>query len=127
MTKVLLVEPEQPLMRVMGWVLAEAGFEVIGLKDPGEAAEMLPEIRPDVTVLNGEYAEEERRRWIDKLHERWPGARVIDVHRMQVWGESSEHADATLIRPFHADTLVEAIHDLAGHDGHTAPASPPDP
>jgi DNA-binding NarL/FixJ family response regulator len=81
------------------------------------AAEMLQEIRPDVTLLNGEYAEEERRQWIDKLHERWPGSRVIDVHRMQVWSATSEQADATLTKPFHADTLVEAINDLVD-DGH---------
>ena len=113
MTKVLLVEPEKPLMRVMEWVLVEAGFEVIGLKDARTAEEQLPEIQPDVTVLNGEYADAERAAWLDRLRARWPEARVIDVHRMQVWGSSNEHADASLVKPFHADTLVDAINDFA--------------
>jgi DNA-binding response OmpR family regulator len=123
MTKVLLIEPEQPLMRVMGWVLTEAGFEVIGLQDARTAEKQLPEIRPDVTVLNGDYGEPERARWLDRLRARWPGARVIDIHRMQVWGESTEHADASLTKPFHADTLVEAINDLVSANGHAGSRS----
>lgn len=121
MTKVLLIEPERPLMRVMGWVLTEAGFEVIGDPDASHALATVPEIAPDVIVLNGEFPDDERAALIDALHERSASAPVIDVQKMQTWQPlSAREADARVTKPFHAETLVDVIKELVSRDGQAA-------
>lgn len=115
MTRVLLVEPDAPLMRVVGWILADAGFEVVCERDFEEALRALPELRPDVTVLNGDdVADAERGDRIAALRTRWPRGRVLDMLRVQAQHMSeTTAADVTLAKPFHAESLVAAIHALA--------------
>jgi DNA-binding response OmpR family regulator len=131
MTKVLIVEPDTPLMRVLGWILADAGFEVVGQHDFGEALRALPEVQPDVTVLNGGDAltDDERGDRIAALRTRWPRGRVIDLTHLGSARDtrSPTLADVTLTKPFHAESLVAAIHDLSAKGeplGETEPSSP---
>jgi DNA-binding response OmpR family regulator len=115
MTKVLLVEPDAPLMRIMGWILADAGFEVVGEHDFDEALRALPEVRPDVTVLNGgDATDDERADRIAALRTRWPRGRVIDMtHLGAQEPQVATTADVMLTKPFHAESLVAAIHNLS--------------
>jgi DNA-binding response OmpR family regulator len=120
MTKVLLVEPDAPLMRIMGWILADAGFEVVGEHDFDEALRALPELRPDVTVLNGGdvVTDDERADRIAALRTRWPRGRVIDMTHLGGGGpQVATTADVMLTKPFHAESLVAAVHNLsASHE-----------
>ena len=128
MTKVVLVEPDAPLMRVMGWILADAGFEVVGEHDFDEALRTLPELRPDVTVLNCDMTEDACADRIAALRTRWPRGRVIDLQHLQAeHAHETTAADVTLTKPFHAESLVAAIHNLsAEHESYeeTEPSSP---
>jgi DNA-binding response OmpR family regulator len=125
MTKVLLVEPDAPLMRIMGWILADAGFEVVGEHDFDEALRTLPELRPDVTVLNCDVTEGACTDRIGALRTRWPKGRVIDLQHLQAQhAHETMTADVTLTKPFHAESLVAAIHDLSAEHESYAQTEP---
>lgn len=113
-TKVLVVEPGEPLMRMLGWILVDAGFAVVCARDFDEALERMPEVRPDVTVLDGDRTEGLCADPIGAVRTRWRTGRVMLLRRPQARRlPEITTADATLTMPFHADALVAAIHDLS--------------
>jgi DNA-binding response OmpR family regulator len=111
-TKVLIVEPDEPLMRMLGWILIDAGFAVVCTGDFDEALRRLPEVRPDITVLDGDSAENMCADPIGAVRTRWGEGRVIDLQRPSA--PQMTTADATLRKPFHADSLVATIRELSG-------------
>jgi DNA-binding response OmpR family regulator len=114
MTKVLVVEPDEPLMRMLGWILIDAGFAVVCTRDFDEALEKMAEVRPDVTVLDDERSEDMCADPVGAVRTRWRTGRVMLLRRPQSSRPSGiTTADATLTKPFHADSLVAAIHDLS--------------
>ena len=110
MTTVLIVEPDEPLMRMMGWVLIDAGFTVVCANDFDEALRRLPDARPDVTVLDDDGTEDTCADPIGAVRTRWHKGRVIELQPQHA--PEMTTADATLRKPFHADSLVDAIRDL---------------
>jgi DNA-binding response OmpR family regulator len=113
MTKVLVVEPDEPLMRMLGWILIDAGFAVVCARDFDEALEKIPEVRPDVTVLDGDRTADMCADPIGAVRTRWRTGRVMLLRCPQSRRPSEiTTADATLTKPFHADSLVAAIDDL---------------
>ena len=110
--KVLIVEPDERLKRMMGWILIDAGFAVVCASDFDEALRRLPEARPDVTVLDGDGTEGLCADPIGAVRTRWRDGRVIDLQPQHA--PEITTADATLTKPFHVQSLLAAIHDLSG-------------
>lgn len=107
--KVLVVEPEEPLKRMILWILDEAGFEVEAAPTPDAAVDVAVEYAPDVVVLDINAVGEPDWPLVSRLSER---AGVLALSRADGRREHPS-IDAIIHRPFDADTLVEAVSALA--------------
>ena len=112
MSKVLIVEPDERLKRMMIWILIDAGFAVVCASDFDEALRRLREVRPDITVLDEDGAEGMCADPIGAVRTRWRRGRVIDIQPHHA--PEMTTADATLRKPFHVQSLLAAIRDLSG-------------
>jgi len=110
MPSVLIVESEEPLVRLMSWFLIEAGFEVTAVKDAYTALERFPASRPDVIIVNTHLPEPAKRDYIERWRAATRDAKVLDV--VDAAPSAPSGADAVLRLPFHADTLIETVQNL---------------
>ena len=112
MAMVLIIEFEPHELRLMGWALLEAAFEVASESSIDGAVERTEKLRPDVIVFNTSVPPEAKARCIHVLRAINAQSRVINVYN-PVPGQGPDiPADAYLEKPFNADDLVSTIRRL---------------
>jgi CheY-like chemotaxis protein len=110
MPTVLVVENDEPAVRLMAWGLMEAGYEVAVAHVP-EAATHLTSRQPDIIVFNTLKRDDEKAQLVAAFRELSPGSKVIDVAVPH--GEAGPaFADVHLTVPLRVDELVAAIKQL---------------
>jgi DNA-binding response OmpR family regulator len=117
MASVLLIESEAPLVRLMAWFLLEAGFEVSKVPDGDQALTQVDSAHPNVVVFNTTIPSREKAECIEGMRKVSPDSRILDVTDGggNGRGEPDTGADKYLHLPFHADTFIEAVAELAGN------------
>jgi DNA-binding response OmpR family regulator len=109
---VLIIEFEPHELRLMGWALLEAGFEVASASSIDGAVERTERLRPEVIVFNTSVPPEAKARCIQVLRAINAASRVINVYA-PVSGQGPDiPADAYLEKPFGAQELVGTIRKL---------------
>lgn len=112
MPSVLIVDSDEQMVRLLSWILVEAGFEVTAISDRGAAAERFKTYTPDVAVLRTAAGGSEARAEIDGWRELAPDTRILQIAYRADARRSG--ADRALPMPFHADALIDCIHTLIG-------------
>jgi DNA-binding NtrC family response regulator len=113
MANIFIVESEEPLVRMLSWILIEDGNQVSAAYDPDEVEERLRRMDPDVVVFNTDMRDGERERAMSVVERMRPRARIIDLHQAQRADDTSHAYAAHLRKPFHADDLLRTVHALA--------------
>src|SRR6266568_1990978 len=114
MAMVLIIEFEPHELRLMGWTLLEAGFEVASASSIDGAVERTERLRPAVIVFNTSVPPEAKARCIQVLRAVNAASRVINVYE-PVTGQGPDiPADAYLEKPFVAQELIATIRKLLG-------------
>src|SRR5262245_6878508 len=112
MAKVLLVETEEPLMRLMAWFLLEELHRVTAAPNLDVARTAAADGRPEVIIFNTHLPSDVKRGVIAELRTRSPGAAVIDINdESNTPGDTG--ADVYLRRPFDSYDLLTAVKELA--------------
>jgi DNA-binding response OmpR family regulator len=109
-TKILIIEKDDPRLRLLEWGLREDGLEVAHASDPATAG--LDGARPDVIVFNTGMPVASKRVWIDSLRYMVPGVRIVDLAAEGEFGTGDSGADAYLAAPFRIDELQTIISRL---------------
>src|SRR6266566_6854105 len=120
MARVLLVEDEEALSRLISWSLLDAGHEVGVVATPEAAVERLGTYMPDVIVFNTVIAHDKKDAWMARIRETATRARILDVSDEKnarasgIIGASRDgaSADGSLGLPFPEARLLETIDRL---------------
>ncbi len=111
MPRVLIVQHDQPAVRLLAWGLSQEGIET--LVAPGDdAPEHLAAQPPDVIVMNTNIDAEHKRTVISALRMLAPAASIIDLAPDAEAAGRNTGADIYLNEPFRVDDLVARIRDL---------------
>src|SRR5438045_4470615 len=89
MAMVLIIEFEPHELRLMGWALLEAGFEVASESSIDGAVERTERLTPEVIVFNTSVPPEAKARCIQVLRAINASSRVINVYA-QVLGQGPD-------------------------------------
>ena len=118
MPRILLVENNTLLGRLLGVYLLEAGYEVARVSQPEETAGRLLDSRPDLIIFNTGLPPEEKSRYIHGWRELAPEARVLEISESPLITDTSDvdlerlgKPDACLPMPLDFDLLVETVAD----------------
>ncbi len=115
MTKVMIVETDVSALRVTSWILEEGGFDAVSAHSIDEAVVCAGREQPDVIIVNTGLLPAEKGRGIDRLHERAPAAHVIDLSTYaENKGLAARGAERALLKPYHADELVDMVREMVG-------------
>ena len=120
MARVLLVEDEEALSRLISWSLLDAGHEVGVVATPAAAVERLSTYRADVIVFNTVIAHDAKDAWMARIRETATEARILDVSDEKnarasgIIGASRDgaSADGSLDLPFPEARLLKEIDRL---------------
>ena len=114
MSHVLVVEQDEPLVRLMRWFLAEAGFEAAVVNRVDDVRLRFATAAPALVILNTGLPVAEKRALFAAWKRDCPGIAILDVSMTFLRPGDGEDlaADARLGFPFHADTLIETVRDL---------------
>jgi DNA-binding response OmpR family regulator len=112
-TTVLIIEKDDPRLKLMEWGLLQDGFDVTVASGPhavagGQAA------RPDVIVMNTGMPAESKRIWIAGLRYLVPDVKIVDLPSGPHDAEYDSGADAYLREPFRLDALHAIVETLLG-------------
>ena len=121
MQKIVVIEDEAPFVRLIGWFLVEAGFEVCVVESAAEATDRLRAVDPGLIVCNSGLAENEKRAWFKGWRAMSPDLRVVDLYKSDnmLTQPAQTGADAYLKMPFHADALIDTVRGLLdARDGY---------
>lgn len=129
MARVVLIEDEASLARIISWVLLEARHDVAIVSDAHQAGGRAAEFDADVVVVDSRSLKDETAPLIRELRQRLQGVKVLDVARRKdradVAPPGDTHADSRpdlcLGMPFHADDLLAAVDDLTDRHHGAAP------
>ena len=114
MPKVLLIEDEAPLLRLIGWMLVEHSFEVTAVTNGADGAlELGDHTRPDIVIFNLHLSIDMKRRYLNMLHTLDPRPKIIELDGADT-PASEWMVDAVLTKPFHMDDLLAEIERLMG-------------
>jgi DNA-binding response OmpR family regulator len=105
MIRVLNIQGDEQLGRLMVWILRQGGFDVVGIADdpvPGHPM-------PDVIIMNTELPATDKASCISALRALVPGVRVVDIGDDGATSDGTSGADAYLPKPFHGDELIDAV------------------
>jgi DNA-binding response OmpR family regulator len=108
---VLIVETEEPALRLMVWALREEGLTVAATMAPEAAPAAIRKHRPDVVIINTSAKPDEKRRLIEEIRA-GGGRHVIDLAPGAERREHNTGADAYLNKPYAVSELVEIIERL---------------
>ena len=112
MRSVLLVASDPHLSRLVRWVLAEAGMQVVETDDLAGAAEHVRAERPDAVVFDTGLPDIIRATAIEMIRGHVPGVPVVILDDQPTDPVLARQADAILHKPFHADSLIEAMREV---------------
>jgi DNA-binding response OmpR family regulator len=109
---VLLIEPDEQLVRLVAWILRDAGYDVSTVYRLEEAL-ALPAHEPPKVILYDGTPPHVKAEGVAALRRCFEGVRVIDMHEHE-GGRHAHHgeADAHLHKPFHADDLLQVIEQV---------------
>jgi DNA-binding response OmpR family regulator len=103
MYDVLVIEPQEPLVRIMAWALREEGCHV-DVAHTAEEGVTLQQQRPrDAVVFNTELPLDQRRAFVEAMRAASPQTCVLDLQ------SDESGADAHLHEPFRLDELLSHI------------------
>lgn len=116
--KVLVIEDREYVCQVMVAVLADAGYNAIGLSSAVAALERLAEIKPHIVLLDMEMPGMNGREFLRRLRAmpRWAELPVLIVSG---YGETCMPAAdrpgiAVLAKPFDNSALIECVGRMLG-------------
>jgi hypothetical protein len=112
---VLIVESEEPLMRLMFWALADAGYRVEKATSIADAVDHAADIHPEVIVFNTGLAVDEKRHAIGQFRVLVPGVKVVDFAMPEARPNEDSRADGYLRTPLTPwkvrDTVADVLDD----------------
>jgi DNA-binding response OmpR family regulator len=112
--RILIIEAEEPRLRLLDWGLRGEGLEVTTVAELPAGA---PELRPDVIVMNTGMPGNGKRVWIQSLRYLVPGVRVVDLVSDHRGDEDYDTgADAYVHKPFRIDELRTTMAAILGGD-----------
>jgi DNA-binding response OmpR family regulator len=111
MKHVLVVESDTSTARLMGWILTEAGYAVDIVPDPEHGVRQVAQAPPSVVILNGSRSAAEASGWIERMRERAPETRFVDVVKAASRQGRLPDGATALYAPFDADTLIRVVHE----------------
>jgi DNA-binding response OmpR family regulator len=118
MASILVIEPDEPVLRLIGWALIEAGHEVATTLELEDAVTLAERHRPDLIIFNGPMRTSTLEEHVSRIRELVPQAKVIDLH--EAGGAYDEQrmflADAAIEKPFPAIDLLDTIDLLLAED-----------
>ncbi len=120
MARILVIDDDPAMRRMVSRILADAGYEVIEAKDGREALKQMAAFDPVVIVTDIVMPEMEGIEFILHVRKLQPGAKVIAMsgggkaatRELFLRMAKSLGADTVLEKPFGADTLLDAVRNL---------------
>ena len=108
--RLLLIENDAPLMRLMAWALEGEGFDV-QIVSTREALELHGLEGPDAAILNMSASASDKKTYIRHLRTLFPDCVIVDVDQFETAGLSvrDSDADAYRLRPLSLHDLVLSI------------------
>ena len=106
---ILLIGTDERTLRIMTWMLLEAGYDLAKAETPADAIARADELTPAVIVLDGPLPIPQAD--VQDLRRAFPGARFIDLH-LHERGSAHTDAEGHLHGPFHADDLLDLVKSL---------------
>ena len=131
--RLLLIENDAPVMRLMAWALTGDGFAV-QIVSPREALELQGLEGPDAAIFNMSASATDKQAYNRHLRTLFPDCVMIDVDQYETsLSVRDSDADAYRLRPLSLDDLVFSIREICAQTieersaargaGHTEPAS----
>jgi DNA-binding response OmpR family regulator len=111
---VLIIEREEPLIRLMAWALQSEGLSVGVAPAIDEALQTAAADKPRCVIFNTGMPDSEKRQCIDDLRRRAPGAMIIDLATPDRQPHGPTGADAYLATPFYPDKVSDLVRQLLG-------------
>jgi DNA-binding response OmpR family regulator len=107
---VLLIGTDERTLRIIAWLLLEAGYDLAKVSTPDEAVGQTRTLNPAIIVLDGPAAAQ-RDGDAASLRQTFPHARLVGLHTHD---DPNAHinAEGHLHKPFHADDLLDLVHSL---------------
>jgi urea transport system substrate-binding protein len=117
MTRVLVVDDDAAIRRVIAFALSDEGFEVDEARDGRAALEAIERRRPDLILLDMRMPGMDGWEFVKRYRERGrPQAPIIVLTAAQDTAQRGRDVDAAgcLSKPFDLDTLLETVSALVG-------------
>jgi DNA-binding response OmpR family regulator len=113
--RILLIESDAPVMRLMAWALTQEDFDV-EIISPRKAMELRGLDGPDAAVFNMSASSEDKKAYIRHLRMLHPHCVMIDVDQFGAGGGSvrDSDADSYMLRPLTLNDVVESIRTICG-------------
>jgi DNA-binding response OmpR family regulator len=112
MTTVLNIQADKSTMRMMDWLLSEAGFKVVNAIDAPPANFADPH-GPDVVIVNTNMRQDEKCACILALRGLLPDVSILDLSIGAELSTYDTGADEYLNKPFSADDLIARVRACA--------------
>jgi CheY-like chemotaxis protein len=113
MPRVLIVDDDAALTRLLRLTLREGGFDVAAAGNGLEGLERVEEREPDVIVLDMQMPVMDGRKFYEELRSRGVDTPVLVLSAYNARAEQRDiHANAYMNKPFDPDELVSAVNDL---------------
>jgi DNA-binding response OmpR family regulator len=103
---VLVIEPKEPLVRIMAWALREEGCRVEVAHTAEDGVRLQQERPRDAVVFNTELPLDARRRFVEAFRAASPLTCVLDLQ------SDESGADAHLAEPFRLDDLLSRVSEF---------------
>ncbi len=111
--RVLLIDSDVQVARLISWILEEEGFQVVALEDPAGAAEAATAAPPCLILLDCDGIGDEQRAIIREL-KRQLAVPLVETGYRVTQPLEADVTDAVLRKPFAADDLVACVRRLIG-------------
>jgi DNA-binding response OmpR family regulator len=109
---VLIIENDEPIMRLIAWALASHGLETDTTTPTPDIVEYVRHARPRVVIFNTGIAAVEKRSCIRELRDAVRGVRVIDVVTGARQPEALTGADGYLEAPLYPDKAIDLVQSI---------------
>ena len=109
MAGVLVIENEQPLLRLLTWALMDAGFSVSMSRSADDAIARAQQIEPSAIVLNMAFGPEVKQSAIKRLRASYPHACLIDMLTPLDQDMPKSAADAHIGPPYAVVEIVDHV------------------